>query len=122
LDRQTITLTDTKNKERRVVPLVGRAHELVSNLPRVSERLFPGKSIKYAWYRAVRESGIQDFRFHDLRHTAASYMAMNGVPLLTIAAILGHKDLSMTRRYAHLSVDHLRGGLGNLNDMMFPDV
>ena len=69
----------------------------------------------------MERAGLVDFRFHDLRHSCASYLAMNGASLAEIAEILGHKTLQMTKRYTHLSTNHLRGVLGNLNDMMFPD-
>ena len=79
LHRQTITLWDTKNKEPRVIPLVGKAYELVTNLPRSSRKLFPGSNIRYYWEKALKEAGIRDFRFHDIRHTAGSYLAQQGV-------------------------------------------
>ena len=124
LNRKTIILWNTKNKSQRVVPLVGKAYELVANLhrrslPKSSDKLFPGKSIRCAWLKAINDSGVKDFTFHGLRHTAASYMAMNGVPLHTIGTILGHQSLRQTMIYAHLSVDHLRDTLKGLNDMMF---
>nr|WP_269719569.1 tyrosine-type recombinase/integrase [Beggiatoa alba] len=59
-----------------------------------------------AFRTAVRRANIENFRFHDLRHTAASYLAMNGENHLTIASILGHKTLSMVKRYAHLNLKH----------------
>lgn len=62
-----------------------------------------------AWELARERAGLEDFRFHDLRHTAASYLAMSGASLLEIAEILGHKTLSMVKRYAHLSAPHLAG-------------
>ncbi|MGO9379431.1 MAG: tyrosine-type recombinase/integrase [Dissulfurispiraceae bacterium] len=57
---------------------------------------------------AVKAPTIIDFRFHDLRHTYASYLRQGGVALEDIAALLGHKDLRMTKRYAHLNPDSLR--------------
>ncbi|MCY3752783.1 MAG: site-specific integrase [Alphaproteobacteria bacterium] len=54
------------------------------------------------WYRARREAGIEDVRLHDLRHTVASQAAMNGVPLPTVAGLLGHSNVRMTMRYAHV--------------------
>jgi integrase len=53
-------------------------------------------------------AGLGDFHFHDLRHTAASYLAMSGATLLEIAHILGHKHLEQTRRYAHLGQSYVR--------------
>ena len=55
------------------------------------------------FYKAVETARIDDFHFHDLRHTAASYLAMNGASLLDIADILGHKTLQMVKRYSHLT-------------------
>jgi integrase len=64
--------------------------------------------ISKAWYSAILEAGIEDFRFHDLRHTAASYLAMNGASIPEISAVLGHKSHQMASRYAHLSDGHTR--------------
>ncbi len=58
------------------------------------------------FYKAVETARIDDFHFHDLRHTAASYLAMNGASLLDIADILGHKTLQMVKRYSHLTKKH----------------
>jgi integrase len=55
---------------------------------------------------ALADAGIKDFRFHDLRHTAASYLAMSGATSAEIAAVLGHRTLQMVKRYAHLSDAH----------------
>lgn len=63
-------------------------------------------------------SQLEDFRFHDLRHTAASYLAMNGASLAEIAEIVGHKTLQMVKRYAHLSDSHVAGVLEKMNDRM----
>ncbi len=56
----------------------------------------------------MAEADIKNFRFHDLRHSAASYMAMNGATASEIAAVLGHKTLQMVKRYAHLSDEHIK--------------
>eukprot|EP01037_Dinobryon_pediforme_P011337 gene11337-11425_t len=58
------------------------------------------------WLAALKKANITNFRFHDLRHSAASYLAMNGASLAEIAEVLGHKTLSMVKRYAHLSEAH----------------
>lgn len=58
------------------------------------------------WYAALEQAKIQNFRFHDLRHTAASYLAMSGATVPEIAAVLGHRTLQMVKRYAHLSDQH----------------
>ncbi|MGH9818257.1 MAG: tyrosine-type recombinase/integrase, partial [Candidatus Acidiferrales bacterium] len=58
------------------------------------------------WYAALEKAKVKDFRFHDLRHTAASYLAMSGATVPEIAAVLGHRTLQMVKRYAHLSDQH----------------
>jgi integrase len=58
--------------------------------------------LKEAFKAACERAGIEDFRFHDLRHTAASLLAGGGCDIITLQHILGHKSLSMTQRYAHL--------------------
>ena len=59
-----------------------------------------------SWKKAVNEAELIDFRFHDLRHTTASYLAQNGATLLEIADVLGHKQIEVTKRYAHLCIEH----------------
>jgi integrase len=61
------------------------------------------------WHAALDAAGIGNFRFHDLRHTTASYLAAQGRSLLEIADVLGHKTLAMVKRYSHLVVDHKAG-------------
>ena len=62
--------------------------------------------LRTPWESAVKKAELQDFHFHDLRHSAASYLAMNGASLAEIAEVLGHKTLQMVKRYAHLSEGH----------------
>ncbi|MEE9147725.1 MAG: tyrosine-type recombinase/integrase, partial [Candidatus Tectomicrobia bacterium] len=59
------------------------------------------------------------FRFHDLRHSAASYLAMSGASLVEMAEILGHKTLQMVQRYAHLSEAHTAGVVARMNAAIF---
>ena len=54
------------------------------------------------WYRVRQEAGIEDVRLHDLRHTLASHAVMNGVPVPVVSRLLGHSNVRMTLRYAHL--------------------
>ena len=72
------------------------------------------RSFRTAFERAVRKAGIQDFTFHDLRHTFASRLVMAGVDLPTVKELLGHKDITMTLRYAHLSSDHKQAAVRRL--------
>ena len=67
----------------------------------------PYGDIKRSFKTALKRSGIRDFRFHDLRHTFASYLVMAWVDITTVSKLLGHKSLTMTLRYAHLAPSHM---------------
>ena len=67
------------------------------------------------WRTALRLAEIRDFRWHDLRHTAGSYLAMSRVPLRTISEILGHSNAAMSYRYSHLSSEHLAEAINDLS-------
>ena len=130
--RRQITLHETKNGEKRSVPLTGHAFKLFQdhqkNRRNSSDFVFPSikgdkpYEIKKSWEGALKEAGINNFRFHDLRHTAASYLAMNGASLAEIAAVLGHKTLAMVKRYAHLSDAHTSSVVNSMNEKVFGDV
>jgi len=75
--------------------------------------------IRTAWEKSINRAAIIDFRFHDLRHCTASYLAMNGASLLEIADTLGHKTLQMVKRYSHLSEDHKATVLEKMNKKIF---
>jgi integrase len=65
----------------------------------------------------MKQAGIEGFRFHDLRHTFASHLAMRSVPLEIIGSLLGHKDPKMTKRYSHLSPASLKAAVTTLQDL-----
>ncbi len=129
LARGRAVLHDTKNGERRVVYLRGQALKVLKEHASAhglkSLLLFPGrngkKSVAFetAWQNARKRAGIQDFRFHDLRHSSASYLAMNGATPSEIAEVLGHKTLNMVKRYAHLSESHTQKVVESMNDKIF---
>jgi integrase len=73
--------------------------------------------IRTAWEGAVKKAGLVDLRFHDLRHTGASHMVVRGASLQDVKEILGHSDLKMTMRYAHLSPAHLRTAVERLDGL-----
>ena len=73
--------------------------------PKIKERI---KDVKTTFKAACRRAGIRDLRFHDLKHTAATYMVTGGVDLVTVAEILGHADIKMTMRYAHPTPENKR--------------
>jgi integrase len=115
LDRGVLRLATTKNKERRSVPVRGEALRLLRKQGREQQPeawVFPRWDrrqpvlIEQAWQTAKRRAELTDFHFHDLRHSAASYFAASGATLLEIATILGHKNLRMTFKYAHLTSEH----------------
>lgn len=131
---QRVILNETKNGERRAVHLAGKALELLrdlkeKNIRQDSNLVFPGThalnrgpaSLRTAWLFALKKSGVTDFKFHDLRHSAASYLAMNGASLMDIAAVLGHKTLAMVKRYSHLSETHVGGVVASMNQKIFGD-
>jgi integrase len=70
-----------------------------------------------AWYTALRKAGLTDFHFHDLRHTMATWLRMSGADLLTIKEALGHADIKMTLRYAHITPLYRRAAMEKLVDM-----
>ena len=82
----------------------------------------PYKEIKRGWESLLNKLKIEDFRFHDLRHSAASYLAMNGASMAEIAEVLGHKTLQMVKRYAHLSEMHTAGVVASMNERIFGDI
>ncbi len=73
--------------------------------------------IRRAFATVLGRVGIEGFRFHDLRHTAASHLVMRGASLKEVQEILGHADYKMTLRYAHLSPAHLRGAVDRLDGL-----
>ncbi len=71
------------------------------------------------WYKTLKNAQISDFRLHDLRHSTASYLAMNGATLLEIAEVLGHKTLQMVKRYSHLAESHTASVVERMNKKLF---
>ena len=106
-----LELADSKTGPRTVL-LNAPAREIVERrmaegtgtwvFPSVRDPSRPRSREPFLWYRVRREAGIEDVRLHDLRHTVASQAAMNGVPLPVVARLLGHSDIAMTMRYAHV--------------------
>lgn len=108
-------IENSKNGDRRAVPLAGPVHEAMR--ARAKVRLlttdlvfadFEGRARfpRAAWRKAIHAAKLEDFTFHDCRHTAASYLAMSGATLAEIAEVLGHRTLAMVKRYAHLTESH----------------
>ena len=72
--------------------------------------------IKHGFAAALKRADIEDFRFHDLRHTFASQLAMANVDIRTVQELMGHKDIRMTMKYSHLSDAHLKEAVNRLGN------
>ena len=129
-ERKVITLHETKNGERRLLPLTGHALALLTEYGEGKKKekglvfassVNPKKPFEFrtAWETAMKNAKIEDFRFHDLRHSTASYLAMNGATPGEIAEVLGHKTLQMVKRYAHLSQAHTHSVVESMNQKIF---
>ncbi len=97
----------SKNNEKRILPMNSTVYNILHKYPRKDEYIFSIKNSRRLFEKAVEKAEIKNFKFHDLRHTFASYLAMSGCNLKTIQELMGHKDIRMTIRYAHLSNAHL---------------
>ena len=119
-----ITLHDTKNNERRDIPMDETVKTALKRMERISEHVFCNEEgegfvrLQSSFEGALKKCGIEDFRFHDLRHTFASNLVMAGEDLNTVRELLGHKDLTMTLRYAHLSPNHKTRAVNVLDRIM----
>jgi len=117
----------SKNGDAKALPLVAAAVAELEKFKAAPESLVftstkvPGKpfGMEVAWRQALKAAHIRGFRFHDLRHSCASFLARSGATLLEIADVLGHRQLQMTKRYSHLTTQHkaelitrVMGGIG----------
>ena len=115
LDRGVAIVHHSKNGERRALAITGLAAEVLRDWSRVrridSDHVFHNRHgqptfPRHGWVEALAQAEIEDFRFHDVRHTFASYLAMTGATLAELAEAMGHKTLAMVKRYAHLTEGH----------------
>src|ERR1044071_6763288 len=129
LAQSRIFLPQTKNGEGRMVYLNEGARAVLSSVPRepeasISNKIFGDltpEQVSVAFVRVCRNLKIADFRFHDLRHTAASWMRMSGADIHTVAQLLGHKDLRMAARYHHFRPAFLADAVNGF-DTVFADL
>lgn len=113
-EKDIIYLLDTKNGEKREVYLNELARKALIAVRKHlnSPYIFcgpngkPYTNVRRSFFTALKKCGINDFHFHDLRHTFASQLVMAGIDLNTVRDLMGHKSIEMTLRYAHLSPDH----------------
>ena len=143
-----IYLRETKTKEPRQIPINDDLDELFKKIkseqnpkgsnvvdmqgkPLDENKAIPSKYVftfrgvpiqfvKTAFKAALKRAGIHDFRFHDLRHTFASQLIMKGGTLKDVQELLGHKTMTMTLRYAHLTQEHKRKAVNLLNGLTAP--
>ena len=114
--RKIVTILKTKSQKKREIPIGNGISRLL-----LRKRKHPDSSYVFcqedgsrigsfrkAFKTALKKAGIEDFTFHDLRHTFASHLVMSGVDLKTIQEIMGHGSFKTTLRYAHLAQDHKR--------------
>ncbi len=120
-----ITLTETKNNERRDIPMDETVKNLLKGLSPENDIPYvflrdgqPLKFVDESFRTAVKKSEIEDFHFHDLRHTFASNLVMAGVDIMTVKELMGHKDLTMTLRYSHLAPNHKTRAINILDAVM----
>lgn len=113
--RLTVAAHNAKSRKARHVPLNAEAYDALSRWRKQSanDLVFAGvgggrmTNVNKAWDGLVTDAKLEDFRFHDLRHDFASKLVMAGVDLNTVRELLGHADLTMTLRYAHLAPQRL---------------
>jgi integrase len=125
-----VILHETKNGDRRRIPLAGQALLELQKLSKVRRLdtllVFPSPThpnkpieLKRAWANVLTKAEVNNFRWHDLRHCTASYLAMNGATMTDIAAVLGHRTLDMVKRYSHLSDGHVSNVVASMNAKIF---
>ena len=127
-DRREIRLNETKNGSGRTIPMnsacVAALRSLQKRTHTKADRVFRpvrGEPLDNprAWFESVLEDAkVKDFRWHDLRHTFCSRLAMAGVDIRTIAQLAGHKTLAMAMRYSHLSPSHNLSAIERLTDRL----
>jgi site-specific recombinase XerD len=128
LKEKKITVKRTKNNEIRTVPINDTLYQELVKVTRhpEGEYIFCDKSgipygnVRKSFESALEVAKIEDFHFHDLRHTFASHLVMKGCDLRTVQQLMGHKDIKMTMRYSHLSKAHLQEAVSKLDSLWTP--
>ncbi len=124
LENGYIDLPDTKNNTSAKIPINETIKNVLSNIQRRLDIPFVffneitgqrQNEIHYSFRKALERAKITDFRFHDLRHTFGSYLAMNGVTLPALKQLMRHSDISMTMRYIHLMPSYTKDAVGKLD-------
>ena len=108
----TFYLMDTKNGDPRIVPIHPRIMVCIRHFNQATPKI----TIQRSFMNARVTCGIENIRFHDLRHSAASELINAGVDLYTVGRVLGHKDPRSTQRYSHLAIDTLTAAVGKIGE------
>jgi integrase len=132
----TIFVRTSKSGEGRRLPMSPTAHRTLSALWQARRKRLSARVVRQseagrfvfaaphggfmlnlgrAWYPGLERAKLEGLHFHDLRHTFASRLVMNGVDLYRVQILMGHKTPAMTLRYAHLSPQHLRAAVATLD-------
>jgi len=128
LENRKITILRSKNNESQIIPINNTLYAILKALPKRpdTEYVFsngngkPFGNVRRSFDKALEKAGIKDFVFHDLRHTFASHLVMSGCNLRTVQQLMGHKDITMTVRYSHLSRAHLEEAVQRLDTQWTP--
>jgi len=125
-----ITITKSKNSDIRSIPIRGLALDLIRDLASRSSSIgyiFPSQNknkpleLRRAFRTAIKRSGLKDFRGHDCRHSYATSMLAQGLSLGEIGHLLGHRSVSMTRRYAHLVESRSIDAISKMSEQIFKE-
>ena len=127
LFRRVVVIHQGKTEQNKTIPLTPTAMDVLKRrvrhirtslvFPSVNGTRITNTNLGRAFRKALKRAGIEGFRFHDLRHTFASRLAMAGKDLYVIQKLLGHREPRMVQRYAHHSVESLRSGIEGLETL-----
>lgn len=100
---------ENKDENDQVVPLLGKAWRIILKQPKIDERIFPfnARSVSSAMTRTVKKQGIENLRFHDMRHEGASRLFEKDYMIQEVAIVTGHKDWNSLKRYTHIKPESL---------------
>lgn len=117
IEKKFVRITQSKSGRSRDIPMNEILVNLFKGLEQGEDRIFPIEGFRRSWITALKTAGIQNLRFHDLRHECASQLVMSGADLRTVQEVLGHSSLIMTQRYAHISNEHKRQAMEKLGEL-----
>ncbi len=121
LPRRCITIQSSKGGHKKSIPISNTLYDILTRKHKVghiSGRVFPIQqhTLKIAFRKVIKETGIEDLHFHDLRHTFATRLVQGGCEIYAVQTLLGHKTIKMTERYAHHCPESLRPSIAVLDN------